>query len=328
MPTPHEVKVIQTKVIESTSAKPQSPISSPSDVFIPVGTKEFNPQIGIGILGDSFYDEYQADDQRGGVFHAVTFNLVEFLVRTRNFNLGSWGSWGEPRRTGYEYNWARSGATSHDLIQQGQHTELAEQIRQGKVTYVFIGIGANDFSPYYGNSYSDIYDGLMTDEQLAGKIQDAIANVTLAADTVQKAGAKGIIVTLFTQWELDPLIYNTFPDSVRRQRVSTAIDAVNQGIKTMANDKGIIAFDQNALGMRLLSILVNGRYLNVGDQLIDFLECGDEPHYSRLADCQHLGTVMSGVLANMYFIEALNTNFGTNIQPISDTEILHMAGLR
>lgn len=154
---------------------------------------------GIGVMGDSFYDEYRGADDRGGSYASVTFNLVELLVKNRGWNLGPWGDWGEPRRTGYEYNWAHSGDTSADLIKNGQHLGVAQQVRDGKVTFVFMGIGANDFSPYYGTNYIDIYNGTMSDEQLQQKIQTAVDNVTLAVDTVLEAGPKGMAVTLFTQ---------------------------------------------------------------------------------------------------------------------------------
>ena len=113
-----ETPVVPEVEMASTATKPLQIASSPSSMSTPVTTQqpkesnEIDQLQGIGIMGDLFYDEYQADDQRGGDFHAVTFNLVEILERTRDFNLGPWGTWGEPRRTGYEYNWARSGATS------------------------------------------------------------------------------------------------------------------------------------------------------------------------------------------------------------------------
>ena len=54
---------------------------------------------GVGVLGDSFYDEYQGSDNRGGDYHSVSFNLVELLVLNRDFNLGPWGKWGDRKST-------------------------------------------------------------------------------------------------------------------------------------------------------------------------------------------------------------------------------------
>lgn len=281
---------------------------------------------GIGILGDSFYDEYRGSDGRGGEYAGVTFNLVELLVRKRSLNLGPWGNWGEPRRTGYAYNWARSGANSGSLISKGQHTGVAEQIAAGDVAFVFIGIGANDFNPYHGNTYSSIYAGTMSDGEVAAKIEGAIRNVTLAVDTVQEAGAQGVAITLFTQWEMDPTLPQTYPDAEGRQRVAEAIEAVNAGLQSMAAERGVAVVDQNALGGDLLSRLEGG-LLTVGDVEIDFMRNGDEPHHVRLADGQHLGTVMSGLAANIYLVDLFNRQFGLDIAPLSEDEILQEAGL-
>ena len=283
---------------------------------------------GIGIVGDSFYDEYQGTDGRGGQYHDVTFNLVELLARNRPFYLGPWGDWGEPRRIGYAYNWARSGATIRTMIEMGQHTGVAEQIAAGEVTFVFIGIGANDFSPFYGDFYERIYSGAMSDGELEAKIAEAIADVTLAVDTVQQAGAQGVAMTLFTQWELDPTTQAMYPDAGRRERVAKAIDAVNAGLAAMARDRGVTVVDQIALGKSILPQLDAQGLLNVGGEQIDFLHHGDEPHHSRLADSEHLGTVVSGLTANYYFVDTLNQSFRQAVAPLSDEEILREAGLR
>jgi hypothetical protein len=284
---------------------------------------------GIGILGDSFYDEYQGTDARGGEYRAVTFNLVELLARNRSFHLGAWGDWGEPRRVGYQYNWARSGATSTTMIEMGQHSGLAEHIAAGNVTFVFIGIGSNDFSPYYGDFYERIYNGTMSDDELAQKVAGAIANVTLAVDTVRQAGAQGVAIALFMQWERDPTVPTLYPDAKRRQRVAQAIETVNEGPRVMAAERGVAVVNQIEYGTTMLLPNLDAEgYLNVGGERIDFLHHGDEPHHSRLADREHVGTVASGLTANYYLIETLNRSFGQAIPPLSEEEILREAGLR
>ena len=287
-----------------------------------------DPRRGIAILGDSFYDEYQGTDHRGGDYAAVTFNAVELLARTRGFHLGAWGDWGEPRRTGYQYNWARSGATSRTMIESGQHLGAASQVAAGAVSVVLIGVGSNDFSPYYGDNYERTYSGAMSDEELEAKIAAAIADVTLAVDTVQEAGAEGIIVVLFMQWELDPTLPQRYPDAGLRRRVSDAIDAVNAGLAAMASVRGAMVVSQSEVGVQLQTAFDAEGYFHIGGERIDFLHHGDEPHHSRLADAQHTGTVMSGVVANYYFIEPLNRVFGLAIPRLSDEEILAAAGLQ
>lgn len=287
-----------------------------------------DPQRGVAIIGDSFYDEYQGTDRRGGDYAAVTFNLVELLARNRGFNLGAWGEWGEPRREGYQYNWARSGATSTTMIEMGQHIGAAEQVSSGEVSFVFIGIGANDFSPYYGDNYERIYSGAMSDAELDAKIKAAIANVALAVNTVQQAGANGVAITLFVQWELDPTLPTLYPDAQRRTRAAAAIETVNAGLLAMAAERGVVVVNQNDMGRSLLANFDAEGYYRIGGERIDFMHHGDEPHHSRLADREHLGTVVSGAAANFYFIDPLNREFGLAIPPLTDQEILHEAGLR
>ena len=118
--------------IEKTGGSVIAPTAvQPPAVFLPVITRSQvtpMPIKGIGIMGDSNSDEYRADDNRGGEYAPTTLNWMEQLVLSRELNFGPWGTWGGPRRTGYEYNWARSGATAHSLITSGQHTGLAQQV--------------------------------------------------------------------------------------------------------------------------------------------------------------------------------------------------------
>jgi hypothetical protein len=254
--------------------------------------------------------------------------MAEQLVLLRGINLGEWGEWGEPRRTGYKYNWARSGATSYSMIAQGQHTGVAEQIANGEVTFVFIFIGANDFNPSLSTAYGKIYGGQLSDEKVREKINNAVADVTLATDTVLDAGAMGVAVFLFPRWNLDPRMENLFPDDAGRQRVEDAIDAINEGIKAMAADRNVILIDPNEYGMELFSEVDENYMVNVGGELIDFVNPGNEPHHARLKDKSgHAGTVLSGLMANEYLIEPLNSYFGAGIPPLTEQEILSLAGI-
>lgn len=283
---------------------------------------------GVGLIGASTLDEYRGSENRGGEYADVTFNMVEQLVLLRGFNLGEWGDWPEPRRTGYAYNWARSGATSSTMIEQGQHTGVAEQVARGEVTFVFILIGANDFAPYRGNTYANIYEGRMSDERLQQKVDAAVANVTLAVDTVLAAGAKGVGLSLFPSWSLEPGMQERFPDAGRRQRVDDAIEQINAGLRVMAEARGVWVVDPNAFGRSLLAAVDEQGFMEFGGERIDFLNQGNEPHHARLADrAGHAGTVLSGLMANYYFIEPLNAAYQLNIPPLTPQEILKLAGL-
>ena len=64
------------------------------------------------------------------------------------------------------------------MITQGQHTGAAAQIAAGDVSFVYIGVGANDFSPMHGSTYRDIYSGAATPAQVAAKVAQAVRDVT------------------------------------------------------------------------------------------------------------------------------------------------------
>ena len=51
---------------------------------------------GFGVIGDSNSDEYRADDNRGGLYAATTFNWVEQLVAQRRCSLAHGGVGANP----------------------------------------------------------------------------------------------------------------------------------------------------------------------------------------------------------------------------------------
>ena len=286
------------------------------------------PIIGIGVMGDSNSDEYRADDNRGTTFSDVTLNWVEQLVLKRGLNFGPWGEWGEPRRSGYKYNWARSSVSTKTMITSGQHTGLAEQVANGEVSHVILYIGGADFHLERG-TYEAIYNGSMSDAQVQSKIDKILENLTLAVDTVLNAGEVQMVVVKFLDKDLAPDTLRRFPHPAGRRRVSEAIRKVNAGIDALAEERGIAVADINEFSLSLLVRMDQHGNLNVGGELINILERGNDPHHLQLKDRSgHMGTVLSGLLANAILVEPFNREFGLNIKPLSDLEILENAGLR
>jgi hypothetical protein len=282
---------------------------------------------GFGILGDSGSDEYRADDQRGGEYGAVTLNWMEQLVLKRGLNFGTRGQWDEPRRTGYKYNWARTGATVEKMIMSGQHTGLAEQVANGEVSHVFIWIGSNDFT-FWNGTYQEIYQGQLSEAELQAKIDGLIANITLAVDTLLNAGDVQIIMMTIGDIGILPDRNGEYLDPAKRQRVSRAIEQVNEGLERLAEARGIgLVNTTEAVSALLTRIDKNGR-LTVGGIPIKYGEKSDDPHYMWLGDSVgHAGTVASGLLANLMFVEPFNKKYELNLAPLSDQEILEVAGL-
>lgn len=311
----------QPFITPAPQASPTSPAATPLAMEAPASLG------GIGILGDSTSDEYQADDARGGDYAAQTFGWVEQLVKNRNLNFGVWGSWGEPRRTGYEFNWARTGATANTMHTGGQVKGLAEQVAAGKVAYVLIWIGGNDFHMRNG-PYEQIYSGTLQGAELQAKLDGFTNDVVRAMDEILTAGKVKMAVVTVTDQGLARQAASLYPDAAGRQKVSDAINSVNAVIAKEAQARGVLVIDSNQLANNLFSRYDSRGYLLVGGQTIDTNKPGDEPHHLQLGDwIGHSGTVLSGIIANQMFIEPFNQAFNLGIQPLTDQEILQIAGL-
>jgi hypothetical protein len=94
----------------------------------------------------------------------------------------------------------------------------------------------------------------------------------------------------------------------------------------MAEERGIVFIDYNAIVERLNAITDENLIMTVGGVQIDSSSPGNDPYHAQLPD-NHIGTVGSGLLANMLFIEPFNAAFGLNIELFSEAEILQIAGI-
>jgi lysophospholipase L1-like esterase len=284
--------------------------------------------VRIGIIGDSNSDEYRAEDNRAGstIYAPTTLSWDELLVDKKGFDLGVWGSWGGERRSGYKNNWARSGATSDSMIQNGQHTGLAAQIAAGEVDYAFIFIGSNDFHTWNG-TYAEVYNGTLSDVDLQSKVNRIIGNITTAVDTLKQAGSAQVLLTNYADPGTSADFIQQFPDATKRQRVTNAITQINQGLSQLATSRTITLIDLSSFGSSLLGrIDANGNII-VGGEQINAVVHGDEPHHFQLGDSVgHMGTVGSGILAN-FFGTALANGNTTLFTPFTDAELLANAGI-
>src|SRR3954462_11163696 len=75
-------------------------------LLIPLSPAQAGPPRAIGVLGDSYSDEYQFYPPD----RTTARNWVEIPAEPRGWISGGSGAGGrgEPRNGGYEYNWARS----------------------------------------------------------------------------------------------------------------------------------------------------------------------------------------------------------------------------
>ena len=280
---------------------------------------------GIGILGDSLSDEYQADDARGGEYAQNTYNWVEQIAIFNDGYFGDWGERDEPRRSGYAFNWARSNATSETMITSGQHTGLAEQIKSGEVDMAIIYIGANDFAPYNVDGYQAIYDGSISDARLQEKINTIVVNITTAVETLREAGDVQILLIQVPDWNNHATTDSFFPDKKERQRVTNAIIQTNKELEQMAVEKNIPTVDPNSFFSSLKEKSEEDA-ITIDEQEINTQIPSNDPSSLFLNDDIHPGTVFSGLFAN-HIMGALRQEFDISFEEFSASEILKHAGL-
>lgn len=273
--------------------------------------------ITLGTMGDSGTDEYKADDNRAGLV------WLEQLVRCRDVYVGDWSSSsrGEPRRAGYEYCWARSSATAtgdNSFALPKQWVGLANQVRTCAIEYVFLGIGANDFGFTSGiGQYDAIARGNLAGDELDVFIDSVVARIELATDVVSAAGDVRMVIGWIGDFSATPAARGWYPSETQRLRVTEAVNRASERLLAMAGRRGLPAISLSGLG----DIAVE-----VGGITINMAGASDNPRDCFLSDGVHLGTIMEGLVANM-FIEAINRAYDANMAPLSDQEILANAGI-
>jgi lysophospholipase L1-like esterase len=294
-----------------------------------VSTPLRNPKLGE--LGDSITDEYRfyAPDR------SQAKNWVEILSATRHLRFGPYSlkSRGEPRDAGFAYNWARSDATSDDMV-RNQLPGLANQVRRGQVNLVSILIGGNDFlhyasgfSPFAPPTLAEVQAGLANVEARAEDnlttavrtIMAASPNVKMAIGTLPDIRTFPAVAVAAGYPTLAPLVNALGP----------VIDKYNARVKALAAEQPgqITVVDLNAEYAALAAASAATGKLQVGNQTFDARTPSDDPHHIFLADGIHIGTVGQGLIANQ-FVQAYNSAFGTNIRPLRPQEILRQAKIR
>lgn len=289
----------------------------------------------LGAIGDSLTDEY--DDQN---FGAYARNWLELLVEQRGVEVGPTaaqagqpgGTWGEPRRTGYQDNWARSSADTGSAIAQGQHTGLAGGIVRG-VTHAVVFIGNNDFRPGfppndYGYPYNAIYNGAWTPQQIEAYLDDSIADLGTLITPLENSSYR-IAVANAIDFGSTPAVELLFPDATNRDRVTAVLAEFSNRIRQHAEDRNLtfvdlFAFGKAAFGTNIApraSLLVGNVAINLNGiagqsgTTAAFVEDGIHPH-----------TVAQGIIANLW-LAALDQHLGACVPPFSEAELLAHNGL-
>jgi len=278
----------------------------------------------LGAMGDSLTDEYLEQ-----VYGAYADCWTELLVLHREIDMGPTaaeagqpgGTWGEPRRTGYEHNWARAGATTGSMLAWGQHTGLANAVLTQGVTHAAMFIGGNDFSPWSG-CYDEIYDGEWSQHDIDVWVAGGISNITTALDTTVPTGVQMVIVNI-PDFSIMPWVWSLFPDPVRRDAVAAAVEQANADIRGLAAEYDLALVDMYALTKAMFGPNQDQHeHLLVGNVEIELLiASSSNPLAGWVADGIHPRTVVQGIWANA-IVTALNLAYDADVALFTEEEIL------
>jgi phospholipase/lecithinase/hemolysin len=279
------------------------------------------PIVGIGVIGDSLADEYQFYPPD----RSTARNFVEQLALDRGLNFGGFdsdgASRGEPRNAGYAFNWARDGATTSDIVSQGQHTGLAAQVAANEVNYAWVTGGGNDVL------------NLASAEDPAAAVatlgQTLLANGQTILATLRAANQDlRIVIATVPRLSGLPAVKGAVAGGLVPQSLvdsaDAAIDQINAQIRQIAKADKRVALADVA---KLLQQVTSKKRLKLGKVTIDRETASDDSHSLFLEDGAHPGTLAQGLLANV-FLKAMRRDFNVKVKPLSNTEILANAGLQ
>lgn len=288
---------------------------------------------GIAVIGDSVSDEYQYDNNRGGKYKNTTLNWVELLSKYRDVNFGKVGDRESPRRSGFEYNFAKSSADTNDILEDGQVDGVVEYINDGKISHVIIMIGANDVAPWT-ITYPLIYSGKLTKVLLDKRKTTIINNLEESLDKL--LDARDVDILLVTVPDVGELPYfkNLYANKDKRKNVSTFISGLNKDIQKMAKDKSkanplhkkIVVADFNSFMRSTIRKIDKKQNIKIAKEIINAKNGGDAPNNLFLKDRVHPGTVLSGMIAN-FITKTFNSKYKTDIKSFTNQELLENAGI-
>lgn len=283
----------------------------------------------LGAMGDSLTDEYWDS----GV-STYASNWVSLIVLFRGIDMGptaaqaGTNSWGSPRNLGYKYNWALTGATSADLLSEGQHTGLASQFSSDGVSNAVQAIGANDFNPET-TAYASIYFGTWTAGQIQTYVNQSISNIENALSTVRASGQHVVVATLIDPGS-PPAATAFYTSAANRDRVNAAIQTVNAGVKNLAQKYQVPLVDWYSLAKAILGPNTSlHSTLKVGNVTINLRASDPGPPNSAptnafVSDGFHPNTVFQGIFANTV-LQAFNSGYNANVALFTEQELLNHA---
>ncbi|MEX0979049.1 MAG: hypothetical protein WDZ48_09370, partial [Pirellulales bacterium] len=258
--------------------------------------------VQIGVMGSSISDEYFE-----APYNYAT-NWTMQLVNHRGVDMGPIGAWGEPRRNGYEYNWARSGDDTSQVLSHGQHTGLAAQVGPEGIDYAVYLMPSNDQIAVNPEPYQSIYLGLYSPAQITTWVNSIVTNVDTALATVAATGVKMVLVNP-GDYGYTQAVQSVATDPVGRQRMADALVELSGELEDLAAEYEMPFVDLNASQKAIFGPHASlNTTLAVGNVDI-FLQAwdtptGTNPTAALVHDKAHPNTVLQAMTANLV-MEAL-----------------------
>ena len=272
----------------------------------------------VGTLGDSYTDEYRfyAPDR------SQARNWVEMLHTVRGVSIGPFTvkNLGEPRNQGFSYNWARSDATSVDMI-NNQLPGLAAQAAKGQIRYASIFIGGNDFLHLLDAAAAGQIPPANIPAALQATTTTLVINYETAVNTLLAASPNvRIAVWTLPDISLIPLAHEAGLASPAAaallQGVSQAETQFNTIVKSLGSNPRIAVVDLASVTAQAASNPTGT--ISVGGETISLLHPSNDYHSFFLADLIHAGTVAQGIIADT-FVLSIDAKFGEQLFPVTAT---------
>jgi phospholipase/lecithinase/hemolysin len=278
----------------------------------------------IGTLGDSYSDEYRFYPPD----RTAARNWVDILHTQRLVSFGPFttANRGEPRDQGYAYNWARSGATSTDMV-QNQLPGLAAQVASGDIRYATILIGGNDYLHVIAGAAEGLIPPAQIPATLTQVTTNAITNVQTAVGTLLAANPNVKIVLLtidVTDIPAAQVVGSTQQGQALLAATDAAVGVFNDAIKQMAAaaPDRVVVDDLAALVKQVASSPTGT--IDFGGTTISLRTVGDNYHNFFLADGFHPGTVGQTILADT-IVQTLDAKWNIGLFPVTPQEGLRLA---
>jgi len=320
--------------------------------------------IPLAVLGDSTSHSYQdrtafppGTRERGGTFHASTFQWTEVLARLRGneLDLGPWVQWGQPgwfafarefiglpasrapRKEDYLYNFANSGASCKNLMgdQFGQRfrqaprlvTLMNQEPERWRRGVVVIYIGANNWS-----GWLDLQSRDPAAPELRRTIDYCTQQIRAAIDLIHAShpSTRILLVGLVNQAD-DPENFDKFRSAAATANIKKALAGANAELRKIADaDPQRISFADiddwfvQRWGQRGSAGEPAYKTVTIGPRLRVTNSGGDEPNHTVLRD-GHWGVAANAIWAQS-FVARLREGFGLALTPISDEEVARFLG--